>query len=63
MLSFGRLVGVDGRVHVGVEIDPFVVPISTASLKDAKRSLGGQGRLVRWLHGERQPEAEAGGWI
>jgi hypothetical protein len=31
--SFGRYVGDDGRAHVGIEMDPFVVPIQLKSLQ------------------------------
>ncbi|CRJ86951.1 hypothetical protein BN1723_000209 [Verticillium longisporum] len=31
--SFGRYIGVDGRAHVGIEIDPFVVPVKLSSLR------------------------------
>ncbi|GJN85798.1 hypothetical protein PLIIFM63780_009372 [Purpureocillium lilacinum] len=31
--SFGRYVGVDGSVHVGIELDPRVVPIDPVALK------------------------------
>ncbi|KAH6689606.1 hypothetical protein F5X68DRAFT_260267 [Plectosphaerella plurivora] len=31
--SFGRYIGDDGRAHVGIELDPHVVPVSLSSLK------------------------------
>ncbi|RKL04184.1 hypothetical protein BFJ68_g11167 [Fusarium oxysporum] len=31
-LSFGRYIGMDGNVHVGIEADPHVVPIDPSSL-------------------------------
>ncbi|RBQ85463.1 hypothetical protein VDGD_01338 [Verticillium dahliae] len=31
--SFGRYIGIDGRAHVGIEIDPFVVPVKLSSLR------------------------------
>ncbi|KAH7361976.1 hypothetical protein B0T11DRAFT_351863 [Plectosphaerella cucumerina] len=31
--SFGRYVGDDGRAHVGIELDPYVVPVKLSSLK------------------------------
>ncbi|KAL5608997.1 hypothetical protein FOVSG1_003678 [Fusarium oxysporum f. sp. vasinfectum] len=31
-ISFGRYIGVDGKVHVGIEADPHVVPIDPSSL-------------------------------
>ncbi|OLN84955.1 hypothetical protein CCHL11_04053 [Colletotrichum chlorophyti] len=31
--SFGRYVGDDGRAHVGIELDPFVVPVKLSALK------------------------------
>ncbi|KAF4345269.1 hypothetical protein FBEOM_771 [Fusarium beomiforme] len=32
-LSFGRYIGMDGKVHVGIEADPHVVPIDPLSLR------------------------------
>lgn len=32
--SFGRYVGQDGDVHVGIELDPHVVPVEITSLKE-----------------------------
>ncbi|RMJ19872.1 hypothetical protein CDV36_000499 [Fusarium kuroshium] len=32
-LSFGRYVGVDGKVHIGIELDPHVVRIEPTSLR------------------------------
>ncbi|KZL82074.1 hypothetical protein CI238_06736, partial [Colletotrichum incanum] len=31
--SFGRFVGDDGRAHIGIEIDPYVVPVQLKSLR------------------------------
>lgn len=31
--SFGRYVGEDGRAHVGIELDPFVVPVKLSALR------------------------------
>lgn len=31
--SFGKYLGVDGNVHVGIEMDPFVTPINSTMLK------------------------------
>lgn len=43
--SFGRFIGRDGDSHIGVEMDPHVVPIDPASLgKPARRRYGFFGR-------------------
>ncbi|KAI8714510.1 hypothetical protein NCS52_01170900 [Fusarium sp. LHS14.1] len=34
--SFGRYVGADGEVHLGIELDPHVVPIKPSSLRGKK---------------------------
>jgi hypothetical protein len=34
--SFGRYVGKDGNVHIGIEMDPYVVPVDPVSLKTQK---------------------------
>ncbi|KAK3327713.1 hypothetical protein B0T19DRAFT_171893 [Cercophora scortea] len=43
--SFGRYIGVDGHVHIGIEEDPFVVPVDDAMVRkrvdDASGSLKG----------------------
>lgn len=41
--SFGRYVGDDGRAHVGIEMDPYVVPVSLASLKKGDTRPAGLG--------------------
>ena len=33
-LSFGRYVGTDGKVHVGIELDPHVSPIHLSSIRE-----------------------------
>ncbi|GKT58635.1 hypothetical protein ColTof4_10368 [Colletotrichum tofieldiae] len=59
--SFGRYVGEDGRAHVGIELDPFVVPVELSALrkgdteprKGLLRRLLGRGKAGRgddtWL--------------
>lgn len=44
--SFGRYVGVDGRTHIGIELDPFVVPINP------RPSWSGTGMWHRRRHSE-----------
>ncbi|CEF88241.1 hypothetical protein SNK05_012198 [Fusarium graminearum] len=46
-LSFGRYIGMDGKVHIGIEADPHVVPIGPTSL-------GGQKDLFRFLRRRRK---------
>ncbi|KAJ0168155.1 hypothetical protein CTA2_9293 [Colletotrichum tanaceti] len=59
--SFGRYVGDDGRAHVGIEMDPYVVPVKLSALRKGdteprtgllRRVLGRGGREGRgdtWL--------------
>ncbi|KAK1688027.1 hypothetical protein BDP55DRAFT_548602 [Colletotrichum godetiae] len=46
--SFGRYVGEDGRAHVGIELDPFVVPVKLSALRkgDTEPRKGLLGRLL-----------------
>jgi hypothetical protein len=55
--SFGRYVGLDGRVHVGIEVDPHVVPIDPASLRLRRPWLT---RLVRRRNRSNKPD---GPWL
>ncbi|RSL69436.1 hypothetical protein CEP54_002302 [Fusarium duplospermum] len=59
-LSFGRYIGRDGQVHIGIEMDPHVVPVDPLSLKD-------DGKLLdRLLRRKPQPETRAvrsGTWL
>ncbi|TQN74446.1 hypothetical protein CSHISOI_01047 [Colletotrichum shisoi] len=50
--SFGRYVGEDGRAHVGIELDPFVVPVKLSALRkgDTEPRKG----LLRRLLGRRR---------
>jgi hypothetical protein len=57
--SFGRYIGRDGDVHIGIEMDPHVVPVDPRSLKAQKGFLG---RLIR----RRSPESQdikSGTWL
>lgn len=38
-LSFGRYLGSDGETHLGIELDPHVVPIDPSSLREKKSFL------------------------
>lgn len=46
--SFGRYVGEDGRAHVGIELDPFVVPVKLSALRkgDTEPRKGLLGKLL-----------------
>ncbi|KAH7192131.1 uncharacterized protein B0J16DRAFT_262795 [Fusarium flagelliforme] len=58
--SFGRYIGKDGEVHIGVEMDPHVVPVDPLSLQ-AKRSL-----VDRVFRRRSRPENQAvrsGTWL
>ncbi|KAK5993470.1 hypothetical protein PT974_06901 [Cladobotryum mycophilum] len=35
--SFGRYVGIDEKVHVGIELDPYVTPVDPASLREPRK--------------------------
>jgi hypothetical protein len=59
-LSFGRYIGVDGSVHVGIESDPHVVPVDPSSFK------GGQGfldRMLKKIVPKRDQTSGTGAWI
>ncbi|KAG5660657.1 hypothetical protein KAF25_003263 [Fusarium avenaceum] len=58
--SFGRYIGRDGDVHIGIEMDPHVVPVDPLSLKLSK------GFLRRIFKGNSRPESQAvrnGTWL
>ncbi|PHH88048.1 hypothetical protein CDD83_8060 [Cordyceps sp. RAO-2017] len=60
-VSFGRYVGADGVAHVGIDVDPFVVPIDPSSLKET----GLFHRLTSlWIPGKtRQTKARFRPWL
>ncbi|KAK2002022.1 hypothetical protein LX36DRAFT_627585 [Colletotrichum falcatum] len=59
--SFGRYVGDDGRAHVGIELDPFVVPVKLAALRngDTEPRKG----LLRRLLGQRKAGRGDDTWL
>ncbi|KAM6522257.1 hypothetical protein FALCPG4_011935 [Fusarium falciforme] len=59
-LSFGRYIGSDGKVHIGIEADPHVVPVNPSSLEPRTKWLScfGMGRL----RNKKQP-LETGTWL
>ncbi|KAJ3520604.1 hypothetical protein NM208_g13643 [Fusarium decemcellulare] len=59
-LSFGRYIGLDGSVHLGIESDPHVVPVNPASLKDGNSLYK---RLRRKVFRNQQEPIESGVWI
>ncbi|KAK3378246.1 hypothetical protein B0H63DRAFT_418148 [Podospora didyma] len=38
--SFGRYIGVDGKLHVGIEVDPLVMPVDGTMLQKKQTGLG-----------------------
>ncbi|KAF5264365.1 hypothetical protein FOXYS1_4861 [Fusarium oxysporum] len=57
--SFGRYIGRDGDVHIGIEMDPHVVPVDPLSLEVQKSFLG------RMFRRRPQPETQikSGTWL
>ena len=53
--SFGSFVGVDGKPHVGIEKDPFVVPLNASYLRRTKSSM-----TFRWHSRRRRASKKAG---
>lgn len=60
-LSFGRFVGDDGRAHVGIELDPFVVPVKLSALK--KGDTEPRGGVLRRLIGRRKAGLGDDTWL
>ncbi|TDZ34587.1 hypothetical protein C8035_v010321 [Colletotrichum spinosum] len=58
--SFGRFVGDDGRAHVGIELDPYVVPVKLSSLRKGETGPG-KGILRRLLGHRRKDEGDT--WL
>ncbi|KAJ4187236.1 hypothetical protein NW755_007329 [Fusarium falciforme] len=59
-LSFGRYIGVDGSVHVGIESDPHVVPVDPSSFKDGQGFLD---RMLKKILPKRDQTSGTGAWI
>ncbi|KAK2048923.1 hypothetical protein LZ31DRAFT_489657 [Colletotrichum somersetense] len=59
--SFGRYVGDDGRAHVGIEMDPYVVPVKLSALKrgDTEPRTG----LLRRVLGQRKARRGNDTWL
>ncbi|KAI8167298.1 hypothetical protein K4K49_009351 [Colletotrichum sp. SAR 10_70] len=59
--SFGRYVAEDGRAHVGIELDPFVVPVKLSALRkgDTEPRKG----LLRRVLGRRKVERGDETWL
>ncbi|KAK1977635.1 LOW QUALITY PROTEIN: hypothetical protein LZ30DRAFT_762988 [Colletotrichum cereale] len=59
--SFGRYVGEDGRANVGIELDPFVVPVKLSALRkgDTEPRKG----LLRRLLGRRETGLGGDTWL
>ncbi|POR36025.1 Uncharacterized protein TPAR_03767 [Tolypocladium paradoxum] len=58
--SFGRYVGVDKKSHIGVELDPYVVPIPSSSLRGERTVLD---RLPTGLSRRKTTNLRAGSWL
>ncbi|KAM0435368.1 hypothetical protein ACHAPT_003462 [Fusarium lateritium] len=59
-LSFGRYIGSDGKVHIGIEADPHVVPVNPSSLEPRTGLFGFCG--MSRLRSKKQP-IETGTWL
>ncbi|KAK1730331.1 hypothetical protein CaCOL14_004173 [Colletotrichum acutatum] len=59
--SFGRYVGEDGRAHVGIELDPFVVPVKLSALR--KGDTEPRTRLLGRLLGSRKAGRGGDTWL
>ncbi|CCT67098.1 uncharacterized protein FFUJ_13281 [Fusarium fujikuroi IMI 58289] len=59
-LSFGRYIGVDGSVHLGIESDPHVVHVSPSSLESGE---GFFGRMRKKLWRRKNDSNQNGTWI
>ncbi|KAK1718589.1 uncharacterized protein CLUP02_07930 [Colletotrichum lupini] len=59
--SFGRYVGDDGRAHVGIEVDPYVVPVKLSALRkgDTEPRTG----LLRRILGRGKKERQGDTWL
>ncbi|GKT40800.1 uncharacterized protein ColSpa_00981 [Colletotrichum spaethianum] len=59
--SFGRYVGDDGRAHVGIEMDPYVVPVKLSALRkgDTEPKTG----LLRRVLGRGKKEGRGDTWL
>lgn len=59
--SFGRYVGDDGRAQVGIEMDPYVVPVKLSALRkgDTEPRTG----LLRRVLGRRKTEGRGDTWL
>ncbi|OHW94646.1 hypothetical protein CSPAE12_06735 [Colletotrichum incanum] len=59
--SFGRYVGEDGRAHVGIEMDPYVVPVKLSALRkgDTEPRTG----LLRRVLGRGKREGRGDTWL
>ncbi|XEV06360.1 hypothetical protein FSHL1_011647 [Fusarium sambucinum] len=58
--SFGRYIGRDGEVHIGIEMDPHVVPVDPLSLKAKK---GFFGRVFRRKSQVETQAVKSGTWL
>ncbi|KAI1043291.1 hypothetical protein LB505_002125 [Fusarium chuoi] len=58
--SFGRYIGRDGDVHIGIEMDPHVVPVDPLSLKAHKGFLR---RVFRINTGTKDQSVKSGTWL
>ncbi|KAJ0323355.1 hypothetical protein Brms1b_001753 [Colletotrichum noveboracense] len=59
--SFGRYVAEDGRAHVGIELDPFVVPVKLSALR--KGDTEPRNGLLRRILGRRKVERGDETWL
>ncbi|KAJ0354010.1 hypothetical protein COL154_000151 [Colletotrichum chrysophilum] len=59
--SFGRYVAEDGRAHVGIELDPFVVPVKLSALR--KGDTEPRNGLLRRVLGRRKVERGDETWL
>ncbi|WAO93971.1 Hypothetical protein NCS54_01153200 [Fusarium falciforme] len=59
-LSFGRYIGLDGNVHIGVDMDPHVTPVNPSSLR-AKTGFLRRWRRKRW--GQEDQSVKDGTWL
>ncbi|KAI6751707.1 hypothetical protein HG531_006403 [Fusarium graminearum] len=58
--SFGRYIGRDKDVHIGIEMDPHVVPVDPQSLKPKENSIG---RLFFRKKKSKERKVSAGTWL
>lgn len=63
--SFGRYIGDDGRAHIGVELDPYVVPLRLSSLRkgDTRPTKSLLGRITLGRRNASLQKTGADAWL